>query len=339
MNTNSQNSESNQSSNSKKQPVMKNLKKIDNTVANNEKEFYYESRMVNPAKILIHPLLEIAGYDAPDDIFCERANHFKFYERSVVTEDGYAITHPTDILAAQQAGLQEIEVVIMRKAMVNDIIDFISFKHVWKHGKSRRKIYEMATFLTEYVLNKDKEWREQQKSPKTRGIVADTMGISDGKLQTIMQIGNNNPELLDRIDNEEIGSKEALEIIRPVVKPGIDKPFESRKRYANLIISNNPDVSNGEKAKLKIRSIKMDIEEIGLLDVLFTPHATSIYLNGEHFKEVTHNVVSDKGYEGKREYSQHHTLLPNDDSFDIQFILKGLEKFIDNDNIQTKIAA
>lgn len=307
--------------------------KSEQATAAGAKSFVYEPATVSVKSLKIHPLLDIIGYDFPDDIFIERTNYFKFYERCVITEDGLAITHPTDLLAAQRSGVKEMEVVVMKNAFLNDVIDFISFKNVWKHGKSRRKIFEMAKFLTGYVMQKDKEWKAKFNSTKTRGIVAEIMGISDGTVQAITSIGKKDESLLDKIDNKETNSTKAISLIKLSKPTNEDNTIESRKRYANLIISNNPDVGNGAKAQLHIRSAKFEIDEIGTLEFRTETGRTALYINDNYLKDVFHNVVSDKDYDKKREYCQHHTLLPNDDSFDVQFILKGIEKFIDNQKI------
>lgn len=329
--------------------VLKTKKSMEKTSTNNlpaviqtDTAFEYERMFMNPKRLQVHELLKIVGYDEPDEIFKERAKYFNYYERPVVTGDGYVINQIPDFLAALQSNVPELEVVVMKNVMVNDIIDFISFKHVWKHGKSRRKMYEMAKVLTEYVQEKDKAWKDQFKSNKTRGIVAEMAGVSDGTIQSVTAIGNYNPELLDEVDNKKITASQALKIVKPKKpnaqkkKKQTDDTFTSRKRHAGILISNAPNIDSGEKAKLKVTSAVFEIEEVGRVDFKINEKSSTVCINGKLIGEVTHNVVSDRDFEGKRDYSQHHTLLPNDDSFDFQFIMRGIEKYIIN---ETKMAA
>ncbi|MCB0540192.1 MAG: hypothetical protein KDE33_21930, partial [Bacteroidetes bacterium] len=254
----------------------------------------------------------------------------------VVTEDGYVITHPRDFLAAITNGLQKFEVVVMKNAILNDVIDFISFKHVWQHGKSKRKMYEMVKVLTEFVVQQDKEWKKKFKSNKTRAIIAELTGVSDGTIQGITSIGKMNPQLLDDIDNNKIKNATALQIGKKKKEKSSDGKFTSRKRHASIKISNTSNYDSGEKALLNVTSATFEVENVGTVKFIINGKSSTLTINGKHISDAIHNVVSDNDFEGKRDYSQHHTLLPNDDSFDVQFIMKGIEKYITN---QIKIAA
>ena len=97
--------------------------------------FVYEKQTINPYTIEIHPLLLAAGEIVSNDVFVEFYNEFNHLEIPVITEDGFAITHAADVIAAQHLGIETIDAVVMKNATQNDVVRFISIKNIIAHGK------------------------------------------------------------------------------------------------------------------------------------------------------------------------------------------------------------
>ncbi len=127
------------------------------------KQFTYERKFVNPIDLKIHPLLNVIGFEQPDNFFTEHANHFNYLERSVITEDMFAITHPTDVLAAQQLEKDKIEVVIMKGATIHDVIKFVrtgDSKAVVTCGDGNSPILSQSIPYTDFLPDECTLWVE-----------------------------------------------------------------------------------------------------------------------------------------------------------------------------------
>jgi len=284
------------------------------------KQFTYERKFVNPLDLKIHPLLNVIGFEQPDNFFTEHANHFNYLERSVITEDMFAITHPTDVLAAQQLNKDKIEVVIMKGATIHDVIKFISFKDVWQHGKSRKKIFDMITFLTDHLTQtvEGKAWAKELNGKKTRQKVAGVMNVSDGTVKNVSRIGKNDPEMLDKIDNGEMTSTDAKEQIVS------EQPFESRKCFRKLKFTDKIENIKDEP-KDKIRSISIDFEQAGELKYTIDGSKVKGTLGGLPLNSAFHSVEADNENNGKREDSQHHVIVPFDHKYSVHIIIRNLD--------------
>jgi hypothetical protein len=291
-----------------------------------KKVFTYERNTANPASLQIHPLLIAADPAITGNVFTEFYKEFNHIEIPVVTEDGFVITHAADVLGAQELGLDKIEVVVMKNAKHDDVIKFISFKHVISHGKNRSAISQSIKYLTNYLTNTDsgKQLASEFDATKTRSIVCDIMGISTGTHQNITKIEKHAPELLAKIDNGEI-TKTVNKVI----------PFESRKRYEGLVLS-----SEGKKAKarLNLASFMVNFKELGELNFSFSGNSVTGALNGVALEDMIHRIDSDYNDKGETQHVQSHTFIPkNNDRFSIQIIIRDLDQL--GDSQQLAIAA
>ena len=181
------------SSNSSKSTKMKSTK---TTVAAAEKKvFSYERKSLPTASLSIHEAVQALGNFRPTDAFMEFLKEFGYLETPVVTEDGFVITHAVDVLAAQQCNIETIDVVVMKNAMHDDVVRFISFKDAVKHGKNRAALFQTIKFLTNYLTTTDagKALAAEHDSNKTRTIVAEIIGVSPGTVQNISSIGKADP--------------------------------------------------------------------------------------------------------------------------------------------------
>jgi hypothetical protein len=313
--TKMENNNTNSSSNKSQTNNSNTMKKT--TTENVKKTFTYESKIEKVAAIQIHPCYETLNQAVPNAIFAEFIKEFGYMERPLVTEDGYAITHPSDVLAAKDLGIEEIEIVMMKNATKEDVIRFMSFKEVVKHGKSRVLLYKTITLLTDHLTKTEsgKEWAKEYDSNKTRTVVSKITGVSTGTIQNISTIGNKKPELLVEIDNGRMTQANAIKEVEPEI------PFTSRKRCKDLSISNvEKDIKIPPQFTLE--EIGLKIKDFGNLKLSITNTQANLELNGEVVESLTHKVFADNGDGGKRQQSQSHVFLPINDRFSIQVIIR-----------------
>ena len=321
------------SSNNSQNKTTNKMNKQNNTaqVTAPKTAFVYEKQSIDPSSIQIHPLLLAAGPIVSNDVFVEFYNEFNHLETPVITEDGFAITHAADVLAAQHLGINTIDVVVMNNAKENDVVRFISFKNVISHGENRTAIYKMTNYLTKYLTKtpEGKELASEFDTNKTRNVVAEIMGLSSGTVHNIKTIGDNNPEMLDKIDQGKMTSKTALEQVKKKKKPSYTIPLDSRKRFEDILFSSK---DKNDPAKFNLNSVVMNFEELGELNLNISGNSVAGSLNGQSLGEISQSVRSDYGMglkEGSASRSQHvqsHVFLPINDRFSIQIIIRDLDQ-------------
>ena len=293
--------------------------------------FVYEKQTINPSTIEIHPLLLAAGEIVSNDVFVEFYNEFNHLEIPVITEDGFAITHAADVIAAQHLGIELIDAVVMKNATQNDVVRFISIKNIIAHGKKRSALYQMIKYLTGYLTKtpEGKELADEYDTNKTRNILSDMAGLSSGTIQNIKTIGDNDPELLAKIDRGEITMTAAIEQIAKEKKPSNSIPFVSRKRYEDVLFSSK---GKNDPARLNLNSVVMNFDELGELNLNISGTSVAGSLNGQSLGEMSQMVKSDYGIgleENSACRSQHvqsHVFLPINDRFSIQIIIRDLDQ-------------
>jgi|GEM_PF-5177526 len=308
-------------SNNSKSKKMKSTKA---TALTEKKSFSYERKSMPTASLSSHPAVLALGNCQPNEIFMEFLKEFGYLETPVVTEDGYVITHMTDVIAAQQLNIKTIDVVVMKNATQDDVVRFISFKDAVKHGKNKTALFNSVKFLTSYLTTTQagKEWAGEFESNKTRSVVAEILGVSTGTVQNVSAIGKAEPLLLEQIDNNELTSTAAIKKVTNVV------PFVSRKVYDGLVFSNT-GIKN--KPKLNINSLTINIEELGSLDLLVNDTDVNGSLNGLPLEKMSHRVESDYDSKdsGKSQHVQTHTFIPINDRYSIQVIIRDLDQLGD----------
>ena len=289
--------------------------------------FVYEKQTINPSTIQIHPLLLAAGEIVSNDVFVEFYKEFNYLEIPVITEDGFAITHAADVIAAQNLGLETIDVVVMKNAMQNDVVRFISFKNVIGHGKNRTAIYKMVTYLTDYLTKtpEGKELAGEFETNKTRTIAGTMVGVSAGTVQNAMFIGNNEPGFLEQIDKGEMTMTAAIEQIVNKKEPSKSIPFESRKRSEDVLFSSK---GKNDPAKFNLNSVVMNFEELGELNLNISGNSVAGSLNGQSLGALSQSVRSDYESEdsSKSQHVQSHVFLPINDRFSIQIIIRDFDQ-------------
>ena len=300
--------------------------KVAQPAVSDKKVFVYERKMEKVVNLEIHPCLIAMKMAQPSEIFKDFLNEFGYFESPVVTEDGFVITHPTDVVAAKQRGVEELNVVVIKNATQDEIVRFISFKHVIKHGESRVALFNMVKFLTGHLKGTEpgRQWACEFDTNKTRPVAAKILGLSEGTIHNIMTIGNKAPELLEKIDNREMTSTEAIKQINA------ELPIGSRKRYKDLFISNVPastaTIPVETKPKYNLRSISLEYDGLGKLDLSIDDVAVSGSLNGESLGEMSHTV---KPENVGAHSAQSHTIIPIDDRFSIQVIIRDAQAMVE----------
>lgn len=289
-------------------------------------KFSYESKIMKLADLRIHQLLELLGYDKPDQIFNDFAKHFDYFERPVVTKDGFIISHATDFLSARALGKSEMEVVIIHDCSIDDVIQFISFKQVYKHGINRSKLAEVIGFLTDYLTNNPsgKNWAQTLPHNKTRNKVAEILGVSSTTVHNVSTVGKN-AELAAKVDNGEITNSQALSVIKG------NEEFKSRKRFANLKITNSKGTTVPLNSGLNLKSIVLNVENLGTVKCIMNGSKVDVLLNGVHVENISHYIQADAGSDDNKQDIQHHVFLPVDGRFGIQLILRDLGNININD--------
>jgi len=289
--------------------------------------FVYEKQTINPSTIQIHPLLLAAGSIVSNDVFVEFYKEFNYLEIPVITEDGFAITHAADVIAAQNLGLATIDVVVMKNALQNDVVRFISIKNVIGHGKKRTAIFQMVKYLTDYLTTtpEGQELAGEFETNKTRTIAGSMVGVSAGTVQNVMTVGNNEPGFLEKIDNGEMTMAAAIEQIVHKKEPSKSIPFESRKKYEDVLFSSK---GKNDPAKFNLNSVVMNFEELGELNLNISGSSVAGSLNGQSLGEISQSVRSDYESEdsSRSQHVQSHVFLSINDRFSIQIIIRDLDQ-------------
>lgn len=320
--TSANNSQNNQTAN------MENNSTITSQAVSEKKVFTYERRVEKVANLKIHPFLVAMNVSSPSVLFKDFYNEFGHIEMPVVTEDGFVITHAQDVLGAQEIGIDIMEITVMKNANEDDVIRFISFKDVIKHGKAKSAFYKTVKLLEHYLNNTEagKKWKKEFGTTKTRPIAAAILGVSEGTIHSAKKLGDHNPELLAKIDKGEITSTEAFK------KVDVEQPIESRKRYNNLFISNVP----GKTVEIPVvpvhnlRSIALEWDDLGELKFSINNGIVEAIRNGKSLGEVTHKVTA----EGNDKHNgQSHVFIPLDDRFSIQVIIRDAQNLSDDQNL------
>ncbi len=281
----------------------------------------YEKKSAPVSSLMIHPGLQLLDSTIQNEVFKSFYNEFQYLETPVVTEDNFVITHAIDVLAAKQIGIENIEVVVLKNVDEAQVIRFISFKEVVKHGKNKVALSKAVTLLTHHLTKNEagKEWAKTIPGSKTRQKIANTLGVSDGTIQGIMALAKKNPEALAKIDAGEMTNSEALN------KQSKTLPFSSRKRYENVVLSNT---GARDQPKITINGFKLDTKELGELNFSVDGGKVTGLHNGELLENMTHNVTSDYDSEGKckSQHVQEHIFQALSDRFAIHVTIRDLDQ-------------
>lgn len=289
---------------------------------NDRKQFSYERKVVRTETISVHPGIQ-AMRQSPvslKEMFSKFYNEFGYLEIPVVTEDGYAITHIEDLEYAIENDIEDIEIVVMRNATENDIVRFISFKECFRHGGSKRALYDTVKYLEHYLRNtpQGKEWAKEFDSNKTRAIISEITGASQTTIQNVSKMAKSGEDTLRRIDAKEITGRSILK--------KEEKPVETRKRYDAIHISNVPERTIQKLPEAhKLISLTAEFEDLGTLSISLKDGVAVAFLNDEPLDTMTHTATTDDGgAKGDRRPSQQYVFNPSDDRFSIQFILRDI---------------
>lgn len=281
----------------------------------------YERKSVLVSSLTIHPGIELLDSTMQNDVFKIFYDEFQYLETPVITEDNYVITHAIDVLAAKEAAIENIDVVVLKNVSEEQVIRFISFKEVIRHGKNRVALSQSIKLLTNHLTKTEsgKEWAKSIPGAKTRKKVANILGVSDGTVQNVSAIAKHNPELLEKIDAGETTNTEALDKRPKVV------PFVSKKRYENVLLSNT---GTRDQPKITINGFKLDTKELGELNFSVDGSKVTGLRNGVQLESMTHNITSDYDSEGrcKSQHIQEHVFQTISDRFSIHIIIRDLDQ-------------
>lgn len=282
----------------------------------------FSPKSISIKGLKIHPLIEILGHDAIDDIFIGHVKHFKHLETPVIS-DGYVLSNVQSFLAAQKLKHRKIDVIEMEVSNPDEVVRFVNFKNLWKHGENREMLREAVKYLTEFLTKKEvgKRWAKEIDAPKTRGKIAKILGVSDGSIGNLTRDGQkpNNKRQTGKTSVQNNNLK-TVEFKPPFILK--DKEFD------DLEISN--ETLRGESS---IEEIQIKMRGKGTLKIASLKGKTELHYNGQKLQMADSFFQSNET--DKTVDYEHVAFVESNGSFAIHLSVRSINSLIS----KLKIAA
>lgn len=178
------------------------------------KKLNFRKTTINPAELIVHPLLSELGYDyKPTEYFTEMLKENGLYERIIITEQNQILSNCADVLAAAENGETTIDVCQVNFTEMQ-IRFLILHKHKY-HVKNLFASYKTAKFLRTY-LTEDPEGLVLANSllGDINVKIAHLMHTSDSTIKRLLRVGDERPSSLGLIDEGHTSFKEVLDKIK-----------------------------------------------------------------------------------------------------------------------------
>ncbi|MEZ5018106.1 MAG: hypothetical protein R2800_13690 [Flavipsychrobacter sp.] len=160
------------------------------------------------------------GMSIVDDFIINQLKKFGLgVGQVIVTKDNLVIHNAEALKEAKKLNLKEIIVTVINELDTDEIIQVTSFKNIGKKI-SRRSIAELILVLREYITDNRKgiKWAKEIPGSKPNEKIAYLLGVSYGKIFSILDMYKYNTDLLDEIDAGDKTIREAEEEIKEIKK-------------------------------------------------------------------------------------------------------------------------
>lgn len=258
------------------------------TVMNAKPQFILVT--INPNDLVIHPVLVEMAYDnRPDENYIKAMDIFNHYEKPVIDLSNNIITHCADVIAAQKNGLTEIEV--YRVALNEQQLRmFISLKHTYCK-ENIIATYKTIKYYEDY-LTKDAGGQELAKTipfDTTREKIAALMQTSDSTIKRVKEIGDNKPEKLGLINENETSMKHVLNEIKLERMANNQK----KKEQHNDDMPETQDFNYSEAPAKPLNLICgiFNVEGVGAVELSISDNKPSMKVNGSEIKGLTYQPI------------------------------------------------
>jgi hypothetical protein len=239
---------------------------------------------INPNDLMIHPVLIEMAYDnRPDENYIKAMDIFNHYEKPVIDLNNNIISHCADVIAAQKNGLTEIEV--YRVALNEQQLRiFISLKHTYCK-ENIIATYKTIKYYEDY-LTKNKDGKELAKAlpfDTTREKIAALMQTSDSTIKRVKEIGDNKPEKLGLINENETCMKHVLNEIKLERRANNQK-----KKQQNDDLQEIQDFNYNEAPTKPLNLISgiFHVEGVGEVELKVSDNKPSMKVNGAEIKGI-----------------------------------------------------
>ncbi|MCB0539352.1 MAG: hypothetical protein KDE33_17690 [Bacteroidetes bacterium] len=177
-------------------------------------------RWVKVKDLKVSDFLAKYGMSIVDDFIIRQLKKFGLgVGQVIVTKDNLVIHNAEALKEAKKLNLKEIDVIVINELDTDEIIQVTSFKNIGKKI-SRRSIAELILVLQEYITDNNKgiEWAKEVPGSKPNEKIGYLLGVSYGKIYSILDMYKYNTDLLDEIDAGDKKIGEAEEEIKEIKK-------------------------------------------------------------------------------------------------------------------------
>ncbi|GAA4465480.1 hypothetical protein GCM10023093_17720 [Nemorincola caseinilytica] len=207
-------------------------------------ELQKDTRSVSSLKN--HQLVEAMGYLKPDDLYVSEFEYLGVYKMPIVTDDSYVLTLPDYVQAAREAGVGDLDVLVITKATVNDLLRLINFESRPWYRASKAILYKSIKVLEKHLWNTEegKLWRQTIPGDNINEQIGYLVGYGQSTVSLVKTIGNADYSLLDRIDDPE-GDMTLAKALR-LIKDNTEQNGKN-DNLGSVNVTNLPDGSDEDE--------------------------------------------------------------------------------------------
>ena len=168
--------------------------------------FTYERIVVKLSLLKKHPLVDQMGYLKPDDLYISELTDLKILKLPIITQDNYYLTLPDYVEAKKEIGDEEIEVVTINGATINDLLRIVNFESRPWYKASKSLLFKTIRTLQQHLWNTPdgKAWRDTLHGEDINSIIGQLVGYSGSTVSNIKYIGERDYSLLEMIDDPDV---------------------------------------------------------------------------------------------------------------------------------------
>ena len=168
-------------------------------------KFTFKQTTIKLALLKKHKLVDEMGYLKPDELYVSQLSEILLQKYPIVTEDLYYLTQPDFIEAMLALGADEIEVLVITGATINDLMKIINFESRPWYRASKSLLYKTVKTLQNHFWNttEGKAWKECLPGDDINEVIGALVGYSKSTISNIKFIGDRDYALLDKIDDPD----------------------------------------------------------------------------------------------------------------------------------------
>lgn len=168
-------------------------------------KFTFKQTSIKIGLLKKHKLVDEMGYLKPDELYVSQLSEIQLQKYPIVTEDSYYLTQPDFIEAMLALGTDEIEVLVIMGATINDLMKIINFESRPWYRASKSLLYKTVKTLQNHFWNsaEGRAWKESLPGDDINDTIGKLVGYSKSTISNIKFIGDKDYALLDKIDDPD----------------------------------------------------------------------------------------------------------------------------------------